>query len=130
MFYINKNYPKLFFIYNDEEIKCFKWWNSSLIKKNLINRLSRIAGQVKGISNMVENDSYCIEILNQVSAVKKALDSFSLKLLETHMDTCVRKKIKADDEYVVQELISTIERRLWKGNITSQEWVALPVSQE
>ena len=82
------------------------------LKKNLINRLSRIAGQVKGISNMVENDSYCIEILNQVSAVKKALDSFSLKLLETHMDTCVRKKIKADDEYVVQELISTIERML------------------
>ncbi len=54
-----------------------------------LKRLRRIEGQVRGLANMVEEDRYCIDILTQVSAATKALQSFSLELLEQHLATCV-----------------------------------------
>ncbi len=53
------------------------------------NRLRRIEGQVRGLQRMIEEDKYCIDILTQVSAVTKALQSFSLQLLDEHMASCV-----------------------------------------
>jgi DNA-binding FrmR family transcriptional regulator len=54
-----------------------------------LNRLRRIEGQVRGLQRMVEQDQYCIDVLTQVSAATKALQSFALALLEEHMATCV-----------------------------------------
>ncbi|MGH8960194.1 MAG: metal-sensitive transcriptional regulator [Jatrophihabitantaceae bacterium] len=58
-------------------------------KDAYLNRLRRIEGQVRGIAKMVEDDKYCIDVLTQVSAATKALQSVALGLLEEHMGTCV-----------------------------------------
>jgi len=58
-------------------------------KNDLLNRLSRIEGQVRGIARMVEQDKYCIDILTQASAVSKAMQSVALRLLEGHLSHCV-----------------------------------------
>ena len=58
-------------------------------KDSHLKRLRRIEGQVRGLQRMVEEDKYCIDILTQVSAATKALQSFSLELLEEHLEHCV-----------------------------------------
>jgi DNA-binding FrmR family transcriptional regulator len=64
-----------------------------------LKRLRRIEGQVRGLSRMVEEDRYCIDVLTQVAAVTRALQSFSLDLLAGHLDHCVREGIaKGGDE--------------------------------
>ena len=59
------------------------------MKDSHLKRLRRIEGQVRGLQRMVEEDKYCIDILTQVSAATKALQSFSLELLEEHLGHCV-----------------------------------------
>ena len=61
--------------------------------KDLLNRLSRIEGQVRGIKGMVEKDAYCTDILVQVAAVNAALNSFNKVLLANHIKTCVTRDI-------------------------------------
>ena len=58
-------------------------------KQRHLNRLRRVEGQVRGVQRMVESDKYCIDILTQVSAINRALQAFSLELLEEHMAGCV-----------------------------------------
>ncbi|MDQ2737982.1 MAG: metal-sensitive transcriptional regulator [Actinomycetota bacterium] len=58
-------------------------------RSDYIKRLSRVEGQVRGLSRMVEEDKYCIDILTQVSAATKALQSVAIKLLEDHMAHCI-----------------------------------------
>ena len=58
-------------------------------REDYLKRLRRVEGQVRGISKMVEDDKYCIDILTQVSAATKALQAVALGLLEEHMGTCV-----------------------------------------
>jgi len=60
-----------------------------------LNRLRRIEGQVRGLQRMVESDTYCIDVLTQVSAATKALESFALALLEEHLGTCVAGAVAA-----------------------------------
>lgn len=79
----------------------------------LINRLSRIEGQVRGVKAMVENDAYCVDILTQVSAIESALSSFSKELLSSHIKSCVVNDIKNDRLDTVDELVATV-RRLMK----------------
>ena len=79
-------------------------------KKDLLIRLNRIAGQIKGIQNMVEEERYCVEILNQVSAVQAALNSFNKELLANHIHSCVVEDIKAGNEEAVDELCDTIKK--------------------
>ncbi len=81
-------------------------------KKDLINRLNKIEGQIRGIKKMVEEDIYCDEVLNQVSSAKAALNGLSKVLLERHINTCVIEKIKNDDTEVVKELLITVNRIL------------------
>lgn len=78
--------------------------------KDLIKRLNRIEGQVKGIKNMVEEERYCIDILTQVSAIQAALNSFSKELFTNHVKTCVVDKIKSGDEEVIDELCNTLQK--------------------
>ena len=81
-------------------------------KKDLINRLNKIEGQIRGITKMVDEDIYCDEVLNQVSSAKAALNGLSKVLLERHINTCVIEKIKNDDTEVVKELLITVNRIL------------------
>ena len=78
--------------------------------RKLINRLSRIEGQIRGIKRMVEEDAYCIDILVQVAAANAALNSFNKELLSEHIKTCVTNDIKAGKEETVDELVATIQK--------------------
>lgn len=78
--------------------------------KDLINRLNRIEGQVRGIKGMVEKDAYCTDILVQVEAVKAALNSFNKVLLANHIRTCVTTDIKEGRDETVDELVETLQK--------------------
>lgn len=78
--------------------------------KDLVNRLSRIEGQVRGIKRMVEEDAYCPEILIQVSAVNAALNSFNKVLLAEHIRSCVAEDIRKGNDEVVDELVATLQK--------------------
>ena len=58
-------------------------------RKKLKSRVNRIAGQVSGIQRMVDEDRYCVDILNQISAVRSALDALGIELLTSHLESCV-----------------------------------------
>ena len=78
--------------------------------KSLVNRLSRIEGQIRGIRTMVENDAYCTDILTQVSAVSAALNAFNRALLTEHIKTCVANDIRAGKDETIDELTDTLRR--------------------
>lgn len=58
-------------------------------RKKLKSRVNRVAGQVAGIQRMIEEDRYCVDILNQISAVRSALDAVGVELLTAHLESCV-----------------------------------------
>jgi DNA-binding FrmR family transcriptional regulator len=66
-------------------------------KDDYLNRLRRIEGQVRGLQRMVEQDKYCIDVLTQVAAATKALQAFSIELLEEHLASCVVNAARAGD---------------------------------
>ena len=78
--------------------------------KDLINRLNRIEGQVRGIKKMVESNTYCTDILVQVSAVNAALNSFNKVLLANHIRTCVAEDIREGKEDTIDELVVTLQK--------------------
>ena len=78
--------------------------------KALLNRLSRIEGQVRGVRKMVETDCYCIDILTQVSAVQAALNAFNRELLANHIRTCVAEDIRSGKDETIDELVSTLQK--------------------
>ena len=80
--------------------------------KDLITRLSRIEGQVRGIKNMVEEERYCVDILNQVSAIQAALNGFGKELLASHIHSCVVADIRAGKDEAVDELCETIKKMM------------------
>ncbi len=77
-------------------------------KRALINRLSRIIGQLNGIKEMVERDAYCADVLIQVSAVSAALGGFNKALLGEHIRTCVADDVKNGDGEKLDELIELL----------------------
>ena len=79
-------------------------------KKKLINRLSRIEGQIRGIRTMLENDAYCNDILTQSAAATAALNSFNREIIGNHIRTCVKRDIKEDRDEVIDELLATLEK--------------------
>ena len=78
--------------------------------KDLMNRLKRIEGQVRGIQRMLEQDAYCPDIMVQVSAVNSALNSFNKVLLTSHMKSCVLEDIKDGHEEAIDELAETLKK--------------------
>ena len=78
--------------------------------KDLLHRLSRIEGQVRGIKGMVEKDAYCTDILIQVAAVNAALNSFNKVLLANHIRTCVARDIREGKEETIDELVVTLQK--------------------
>ena len=78
--------------------------------KDLIMRLNRIEGQIRGIRGMVERDAYCTDILTQVSAASAALSSFTKVLLANHIKTCVAQDIREGKDETVDELVATLQK--------------------
>ena len=78
--------------------------------KALVNRLSRIEGQVRGIRRMLDKDAYCVDILVQVAAVNSALNSFAKELLAQHISTCVANDLRAGSEEKLDELIKLLPK--------------------
>lgn len=78
--------------------------------KALLNRLSRIEGQVRGIRGMLEKDAYCVDILVQVAAANSALNSFSKELLSQHLRTCVADDLRSGSDDKMDELIKLLPK--------------------
>lgn len=82
-------------------------------KQSHLRRLHRIEGQVRGLQRMVTEDTYCIDVLTQISAAKRALEAVALELLEEHLDHCVTHAIKGGGEeadFKVKEASAAIAR--------------------
>jgi DNA-binding FrmR family transcriptional regulator len=82
-------------------------------KAQLIRRLSRIEGQVRGIARMIDREEYCVDILQQTSALRSAVDALAVLILEDHVQGCVRTAAERGeaDEYV-QEVLEVVRRTL------------------
>jgi CsoR family transcriptional regulator, copper-sensing transcriptional repressor len=84
-------------------------------KDQLLNRLKRIQGQVRGIEGMVEDDRYCIDVLTQISAVQAALDKVALGLLDDHARHCVIGAAEDEQADKTQELMAAVGRLMRRG---------------
>lgn len=80
--------------------------------KALINRLSRIEGQIRGIKGMLEKDAYCADIIVQTAAVSAALASFNKELLASHIKTCVARDIREGNDETIDELVLLIQKMM------------------
>lgn len=88
--------------------------HSEKVKKNLITRLNRIEGQIRGIKGLIEKDTYCDDVINQIAATQSALNSVAKILLEGHLKTCVLERINEGDTEVLDEVLLTIEKLMKK----------------
>jgi DNA-binding FrmR family transcriptional regulator len=84
-------------------------------KDQLLARLARIEGQVRGIERMVEDDRYCIDVLTQISAIQAALDKVALGLLDGHAQTCVVGAAPAQQDERTAEMMAAVGRLLRRG---------------
>src|SRR4051812_20232844 len=87
----------------------------SATKDQLLKRLRRIEGQVRGIGGMVEEDRYCIDVLTQISAVQAALDKAALGLLDEHARHCVMRADAADQADKTDETMAAVARLMRRG---------------
>lgn len=87
---------------------CKKTERNDEERKQLINRINRISGQLEGIKNMIEEDQYCNDILIQLVAAKNSLKSLANIMFENHIYRCISKDIQ--DEEVIDELTSLFKR--------------------
>lgn len=79
-------------------------------REALLARLGRIEGQVRGVSRMVREDQYCIDVLAQINAIKAAIDQVGLLLLGDHIKTCVVDAAKLDQQDKLDELVKAVGR--------------------
>ena len=80
--------------------------------KELVTRMNRIEGQIRGIRGMIERHVYCDDVLNQISSAQSALDGASRLLLEKHMKSCVKDQLQVGNEQIVDEVLKTIFRMI------------------
>lgn len=91
--------------------KCLRTTHRTAQEKNdLVKRLNVIEGQIKGIKQMLELNRNCDDVLIQVSAVSKSLQSFGNSMLKSHLSTCVVEKIKNDDDKVIDEVMDLFKK--------------------
>lgn len=103
----------------DEESCCNvsgdrKSHHSDKVKKNLVTRLNRIEGQIRGIKGLIEKDTYCDDVITQISATQSALNSVAKLLLEGHLKSCVVERIQEGDMEVLDEVLVTVQRLMKK----------------
>jgi CsoR family transcriptional regulator, copper-sensing transcriptional repressor len=80
------------------------------VKNNLISRLNRIEGQIRGVKKMIDNDTYCDDVLNQIAAIQSALNSVGRILLEGHLRSCVVERLQEGEMEVIDELLVTMNK--------------------
>ena len=78
--------------------------------RNMKSRLHRMVGQLNGIEKMLDEGRYCGDILIQISAIESALQALGYMVLQDHLETCVREKVKEDDEEVMKEVLTLIRK--------------------
>jgi CsoR family transcriptional regulator, copper-sensing transcriptional repressor len=88
--------------------------HSDKVKKNLVTRLNRIEGQIRGIKGLIEKDTYCDDVITQISATQSALNSVAKVLLDGHLKSCVVERIQEGDMEVLDEVLVTIQRLMKK----------------
>jgi len=82
-------------------------------RAQLLRRLSRIEGQVRGIGRMIEREEYCVDILQQTAALRAAIDAVSIMVLEDHVQGCVRTAAeRGDADQYVEEVLDVVRRTL------------------
>ena len=91
---------------------CKKKVRSEEEYKSLINRLSRIEGQIRGLRKMLDEDAYCIDVINQASAASKALASFNREMLLSHIKSCVVDDIREGRDEKLDEMVKTLSGML------------------
>lgn len=84
--------------------------HSDQTKSSLLSRLNRIEGQIRGIKGLIEKDTYCDDVLNQIAAAQSALGSVGKLLLEGHMKSCIVERIQAGEHEVIDELLITVNK--------------------
>ncbi len=89
---------------------CHKKHRNSEEERDLVTRLNRIEGQIRGIRRMVEEDVYCVDILTQVLAASSALNSFTKVLLTSHIKSCVTEDIRQGHQEKVDELVNILPK--------------------
>lgn len=80
--------------------------------RSLMNRLSRIEGQIRGIRGMLEKDAYCADILTQAAAANAALNAFGRELLASHIRSCVAEDIRAGRDETIDELLGILQKMM------------------
>ena len=80
------------------------------VQNQMINRLNRVEGQIRGLKKMIENETYCDDVINQIEASRAALKSIAIIMLESHIQTCVVDQIKDGDVAIVNEVLATVKR--------------------
>ncbi|MGE7622328.1 metal-sensing transcriptional repressor [Viridibacillus sp. NPDC096237] len=93
---------------------CRKSHHPEQVKKDLITRLNRAEGQIRGIKGMVEKDIYCDDVITQLSATQSALNSVAKVLLDGHLKGCVKDRLAEGDDEVLDELVTTIQKLMRK----------------
>ena len=80
--------------------------------RDQLSSLRRIEGQVRGVTRMIEEEKYCIDILDQIKAVKNAISTVEGRVLKTHLKACVKDALRSDEEFdkKVEELLKILKR--------------------
>lgn len=95
---------------NPQHTEKFPTANAIKSQKSVLDRLNRIEGQIRGIKRMIENDTYCDDVINQIEASRSALHSVQIILLESHIKNCVVDQIQSGDTDVIDEILKTINK--------------------
>lgn len=88
--------------------------HSEKIKRNLVVRLNRIEGQIRGIKGLIERDTYCDDVITQIAATQAALNGVAKMLLEAHLKSCVTERIQEGDPEILDEFMVTIQKLMKK----------------
>lgn len=101
-----------------DEVNCYelvrKSHHSDKVKNSLLIRLNRIEGQIRGIKGLIERDTYCDDVITQISATQSALNSVAKVLLEGHLKGCVVDRLEQGDFDVLDEVLVTIHKLIKK----------------
>ena len=97
---------------NNNESQTLRAHHSQKLKQNLICRLNRIEGQIRGVKKQIESDTYCDDVLNLLASIQSALSGVSSLLIENHIRSCVSEQIREGNTEVIDELMKTIRRML------------------
>ncbi len=79
-------------------------------QKSMMDRLSRVEGQIRGIKNMIEKGTYCYDVINQIEASRSALSSISMVLMESHLRNCIVNQLKNGEEEAIEEVLKTFKK--------------------